>query len=118
MSIASSGAAATRSGSSSTRRSICRGAPAIPGSEGIPRYLPGDLIRFPNRTVIIGMFSTALTAYPELPVVSIAKLCRPRKDEMFLILIDQVRRLSTTVRFVESIDELLDKAGQHMRKGV
>ena len=84
----------------------------------IPRYLPGDLIRFPNRTVIIGMFSTALTAYPELPVVSIAKLCRPRKDEMFLILIDQVRRLSTAVRFVESIDELLDKAGQHMRKGV
>ena len=82
----------------------------------IPRYLPGDLIRFPDRTVIIGMFSTALTTYPELPVVSIAKLCRPANHEMFVSLLDQVRRLSATVRFVESIDELLNAAGAHVRR--
>ena len=62
------------------------------------------------------MFSTALTTYPELPVVSIAKLCRPANHEMFVSLLDQVRRLSATVRFVESIDELLDAAGAHVRR--
>ena len=77
----------------------------------IPRYLPGDLLRFPDETVIIGMFSTALTTYPELKVFSIAKLCRPSDRDMFESYIDYVRRLSATVRFAESVEELLDGAG-------
>ena len=77
----------------------------------IPRYLPGDLLRFPDGTVIIGMFSTALTTYPELKVFSIAKLCRPSNQEIFDNSVDYVRRLSATVRFAESVEELLDGAG-------
>lgn len=77
----------------------------------IPRYLPGDLLRFPDGTVIIGMFSTALTTYPDLKVFSIAKLCRPSNGDMFENYIDYVRRLSATVRFAESVEELLDGAG-------
>lgn len=76
----------------------------------IPRYLPGDLLRFPDETVIVGMFSTALTTYPELKVFSIAKLCRPSNRGMFESYIDYVRRLSATVRFAESVEELLDGA--------
>ena len=76
----------------------------------IPRYLPGDLLRFPPGTVILGMFSTALTTYPEWAVFSIAKMCRPSNPEMFGSYTDYVRRLSASVRFPDSIEELLDAA--------
>lgn len=77
----------------------------------IPRYLPGDLLRFPADTVILGMFSTALTTYPELAVFSIAGLCRPTNREMFDSYIEYVRRLGASVRFAKSIEEMLDAAG-------
>lgn len=77
----------------------------------IPRHLPGDLLRFPAGTVIIGLFSTALTTYPELAVFSIAGLCRPTNRELFGSYVDYVRRLGAFVRFAASMDELLDAAG-------
>lgn len=81
----------------------------------IPRYLPGDLLRFPAGTVILGMFSTALTTYPDLPVFSIAELCRPSNQELFDSYVEYVRRLDESVRFIESIDELVDAARAHVK---
>lgn len=77
----------------------------------IPRHLPGDLLRFPAGTVIIGLFSTALTTYPELAAFSIAGLCQPTNREMFDSYVDYVRRLGASVRFAKSIEEMLDAAG-------
>ena len=80
----------------------------------LPRHIPGDLIRFPEGTIVIGMFSTALTAYTELPAISIARLCRPRDRDLFLSLMRQVRRLSASIRFVSSVEELVEVAGSPM----
>ena len=82
----------------------------IPGMKRIPRYIPGDLIRFPRSTVIIGMFSTAITTYEELPSISIANLCRPKKKDLFCVLVDQLKRLTSSVEFVTSFEELRQTA--------
>lgn len=74
----------------------------------IPRYVPGDLIRFPKRTIIVGMFSTAMTTYPDLTVFSIAGLCRAKNEDLFSRMTDDIRRLNDSVRFVESVEEVIN----------
>ena len=80
------------------------------GMKRIPRYIPGDLIRFPRNTVIIGMFSTAITTYEELPAISIANLCRPKKIDLFSTLLEQLKRLSSSVQFIKSFEDLRQTA--------
>ena len=80
----------------------------------IPRYVPGDLIAFPDRTIILGMFTTALTTHEGSAVCSIAKLCRPKDQALYELLTDEVRRLSESVRFVASIDELMEVARRNV----